>query len=89
MVRAHRCKRIKVEVWKAPGGAGNDWPGGTLRDMQARCVLNEGHLDVKQDHIWGDWMEVRDAAPRRGRSRRPRPPARGRRGARCARQSAT
>jgi hypothetical protein len=56
-MRAQRCKRITVETWVAPGtGTVEPWPRQT-RVMEARCVLNEGHLDVHQDHVYGDWLE--------------------------------
>jgi hypothetical protein len=57
-MHAQRCKRIRTETWRAPGGPGSSpWPHQT-REMRAQCVLNEGHLDDKQDHIWGDWLET-------------------------------
>ena len=57
-----RCKRIETEQWKAPGGQGSDWPGGTLRTMRARCVLEEDHEQYADTprHIFGDWLEVKE-----------------------------
>lgn len=57
-MRPKRCERIRTEEWKAPGGTAIDGYPVQVREMQARCVLNEGHLDVFQDHIWGDWLET-------------------------------
>jgi len=56
-MHAKRCERIQVETWVAPGGPGQGpWPN-QVREMEARCVLNEGHLEVHQDHVFGDWLE--------------------------------
>lgn len=62
-MHATRCKRIRTEVWRAPGGQGSDWGGRRgqqEREMQAQCVLNEGHqeMDDTPNHIWGDWLET-------------------------------
>lgn len=65
-MRTHkRCPRLVNEVWKAPGGPGRGpWPD-QVREMQGRCVLDEGHEQYADTprHIFGDYLERDRVSP--------------------------